>query len=261
MIDLTNKRALVCGSTQGMGKACALAMAELGAEVTLAARDPKALAAVQVELAATGSQKHGTICQDFSDPPALQQKVIDHVKQSGPIHILVNNTGGPPGGLIQEARPEAFLDAIKMHVINNQLLVQALLPGMKEVSYGRVINIISTSVKTPIPGLGVSNTTRGAVASWAKTLAGEVAQFGVTVNNILPGFINTGRIYDVIRARAAQTGKTESDVQSAFLAQVPAGRFGEPAEVARVVCFLASEAASYVTGINRPVDGGRTPAL
>lgn len=261
MIDLTGKRALVCGATQGMGKACALAMARCGAHVTIAARNPESLAATLAELDASTGQQHASICQDFADPEALRDKVAAQVQTTGPVHILLNNTGGPKAGPVLDAQPQAFIDAIKQHVIVNQLLAQTVTAGMKAEKYGRIINIISTSVKTPIPGLGVSNTTRGAVASWAKTLATELAPFGITVNNILPGYIETGRIYDVIRARAAQINKPEQDVQAAFLAQVPAGRFGEPAEVANVACFLASPAASYVTGINLPVDGGRTPTL
>ena len=261
MIDLNGKHALVCGATQGMGKSCALAMARCGARVTLAARNPQSLAACLAELDTTANRQHATICQDFTEPAALAAKVSAHVEQNGPVHILLNNTGGPQAGPIIDAAPRDFLDAINQHVVVNQLLAQTLVPGMKRAGYGRIINIISTSVKTPIPGLGVSNTTRAAVAGWAKTLASELAPFGITVNNILPGFIETGRIHDVIRARAAQLGQPQERVHKAFLAQVPAGRFGSPQEVANVACFLASPAASYVTGINLPVDGGRTPTL
>ena len=261
MVDLEGKRALVCGSTQGIGRACALELAHWGASVTLAARSQEALDRVQKELATSTNQAHANICQDFSNPDALQAKVADHVRRSGTFHILVNNTGGPAGGPILDAHPDAFRTAFSNHVICNQLLVQTLAPGMKEAGYGRIINIISSSVKTPLPGLGVSNTIRGAVASWAKTLAGELGPFGITVNNILPGFIETGRIYDVINDRAAQAGKPATEIEKAFINQIPAGRFGEPKEVAAAVCFLASPAGSYVNGINLPVDGGRTPAL
>jgi len=261
MVDLTGKRALVCGATQGMGRACAVAMAQCGAAVTIAARNPDALATTVSTLDTSAGQKHATICQDFIDADALAAKVAAHVKEVGAIHILLNNTGGPKAGPIIDAAPQAFIDAIKQHVVVNQLLAQTLTPGMKDAAYGRIINIISTSVKTPIPGLGVSNTTRGAVASWAKTLASELAPFGITVNNILPGFIETGRIHDVIKARATQVNLPVKKVHESFLSQVPAGRFGNPEEVANVACFLASPAASYVTGINVPVDGGRTPTL
>ncbi len=261
MIDLSGKRALVCGSTQGMGRACAFEMARLGASVTLVARNHDSLCETCEELDRSAGQDHTTICQDFDDPQALGEKVRAHVEETGPIHILLNNTGGPAGGPILNATPEAFAKAFSQHLVCNQLLTQAVVPGMKAETFGRIINIISTSVKVPIPGLGVSNTTRGAVASWAKTLAGELGPFGITVNNLLPGFIDTARIYDVIKARAKQTGKDPDNVQATFIAQIPAGRFGNPKEVANVVCFLASPAASYVNGINLPVDGGRTPTL
>ena len=261
MIELTGKRALVCGSTQGMGRASAIELARQGANVTLVARNAESLEAVCRDLDRSRGQEHATLCQDFSDPHALGEKVQTYVKETGPIHILLNNTSGPSGGPILAATPDEFIKAFTQHLICNQLLTQAVVPGMKSESYGRIINIISTSVKVPIPGLGVSNTTRGAVESWAKTMAGELGPFGITVNNLLPGFIDTARIYDVINARAKQTGKDPKDIQAMFVAQIPAGRFGSPQEIANVVCFLASPAASYVNGINIPVDGGRTPTL
>ena len=261
MVDLKDRRALVCGATQGMGRACALEIARRGGTVTLAARRQEALDQVTAELDTSAGRRHGSICQDFSDPSALQAKVADDIHKNGPFHILLNNTGGPPGGLLIDAQPEDLRSAYTSHVICNQLLVCTVVPGMKEAGYGRVINIISTSVKTPIPGLGVSNTTRGAVASWAKTLAGELGPLGITVNNVLPGFIDTGRLHEVIDDFAARGGQSTEEVRSALVSQVPAGRFGQPEEVAAVVCFLASSAASYINGINLPVDGGRTPTL
>lgn len=261
MYDLKGKRALVCGSTQGIGRACAIEMARAGASVTLAARNADSLASARTALDTSAGQTHGAICQDFTDPPALEAKVRADIDANGPFHILLNNTGGPAGGPILDAKPQAFLSAYTNHLICNQLLVQAVAPGMKAERYGRIINIISCSVKTPIPGLGVSNTTRGAVASWAKTLAGELAPFGITVNNILPGFIDTDRIYEVIEDRAAAAGIAVEKMQETFISQIPAGRLGTPQEVGFVACFLASPASAYVNGINVPVDGGRTPTL
>ena len=261
MIDLTGKRALVCGCTQGMGRACAVELARQGAEVTLAARSEPALQQVLTELSAAPGQNHGYIAHDFADPFGLHRKVADHVQRRGPIHILLNNTGGPPGGEIAAAKPDDFRKALEMHLIANHLLAQTLLPGMKEAGYGRIINIISISVKTPIPWLGVSNTTRWAVASWAKTLAGEVARFGITVNNVLPGYIATGRLESLIQAKAAKAGQTPDQMRAALCAEVPAGRIGRPEEIAAAVAFLASPAASYINGVNLPVDGGRSPTL
>ena len=177
------------------------------------------------------------------------------------IHILVNNTGGPPGGPITEATPDAFLSAYNNHLICNHLITQTLLPGMKEAGYGRIINVISTSVKIPINGLGVSNTTRGAVANWAKTMANEVAQYGITVNNVLPGTTKTGRIREIIGLGAQRRGVDDAVIEEEWRSRIPLGRFAEPGEVAAAIAFLASPAASYITGINVPVDGGRTGCL
>lgn len=183
------------------------------------------------------------------------------MRTHGPVHILVNNTGGPPSGPLIEAEPQAFERAFANHVISNQLLVQAVLPGMKSSGYGRIINIISTSVKQPIPGLGVSNTIRAAVANWAKTLAGELGPFGITVNNVLPGYTDTARLGSLIQARAQRSGVPEDAVRREMISQIPLGRLARPEEIAAAVVFLASPDASYISGINLPVDGGRTQCL
>jgi len=184
-----------------------------------------------------------------------------HAEAHGPIHILVNNTGGPPGGPIAEAQPEAFLAAFRAHLVNDQILAQALIPGMKDAGYGRIVNVVSTSVREPIAGLGVSNTVRAAVAGWAKTLAGELARFTITVNNVLPGYTKTQRLESIIAARAKAASKDPEAITREMIAQVPAGRFGEAWEVAAAIGFLASPAAAYVTGVSLPVDGGRISAL
>ncbi|HQW85276.1 MAG TPA: SDR family oxidoreductase, partial [Ferruginibacter sp.] len=177
------------------------------------------------------------------------------------VHILVNNTGGPPGGDALTARPDEFLSAFNNHLINNHNLVQAVVPGMKEAGFGRIINIISTSVKAPIKGLAVSNTIRAAVANWAKTLATELGPFGITVNNVLPGFTKTVRADYIISSKAKALNINENDVMKTLVTEIPAGRIGQPEEFGAVVAFLSSPAAAYINGINVPVDGGRLGCL
>lgn len=249
----------MCGSTQGIGKACAMELARLGASVTLVARNEEALAIAQRELPAPGgaAQKHRHLVADFTDWQALREKVAAHTAAHGPVHILINNTGGPPAGPAFEARPEEYLRGFQMHILCNQVLVQAAAPGMREAGYGRIINIISTSVIQPIRGLGVSNTIRGAVGNWARTLAAELAPFGITVNNILPGFTDTARLQSLFRGRAERSGTSIEEVREQALATIPARRLGRPEEIAAVAGFLATPAAAYVNGVNLPVDGGR----
>lgn len=257
-LDLTGKRALVCGSTQGIGKASAIELAKLGASVTLLARDEQKLVGVLAELQSTVHQKHNYLIADFSFPDQLKSALESLQK---PIHILINNTGGPPPGQAIDAAPEAFVKAFSNHLLCNHILVQALVEDMKKENYGRIINVISTSVKVPIRGLGVSNTTRGAVASWAKTLSLELAAFGITVNNVLPGASMTGRLKAVIQANADKAGKTYEEAKKAMISDIPAGRISEPEEVAALIAFLATPAAGYINGTSIPVDGGRTGAI
>lgn len=256
-LNLTGKNALVCGSTQGIGLAVAQELALLGANVTLLARNKTSLEETLASLHKEDNQTHYYLVADFSN----NQQVKNVVEQNNHFHVLVNNTGGPPGGQAIDADTSEFITAFSNHLINNQILAQAVVPFMKSEGYGRIINIISTSVKTPIKGLGVSNTTRGAVASWAKTLANELGGFGITVNNVLPGSTNTQRIWDIVNNNAQKQGVSPEVVEAKMKADVPAGRFAEPFEVAAAVGFLASPAAAYINGINVPVDGGRTGCL
>jgi 3-oxoacyl-[acyl-carrier protein] reductase len=260
-LDLKNKRAIVCGSTQGIGKATAMELASLGANVTLVARNEQSLKQVKSELANNGSQLHSYLCADFSEPQKLRELVEQFIQRSGPVHILVNNTGGPPSGPITKAKPEEFMTAFSQHLICNHILAQACLEGMKNSGYGRIINIISTSVKAPLPNLGVSNTIRAAVGNWAKTMANELGKFGITVNNVLPGATATQRLSSIIENKASKTSVSNEEVKKEMLHEIPLGRFADPAEVANAVAFLASPAAAYINGINLPVDGGRTPNL
>lgn len=256
--NLTNKNALVCGSTQGIGKATAIQLAELGTTVTLIARNETKLKAVLSELSTPNGQQHSYIVADFQNPKELQEKIIASNKQ---FHILINNTGGPAGGPVFNASLDEFESAFTQHLKCNHVLVQAVVPAMKNFGYGRIINIISTSVKQPLAGLGVSNTIRGAVANWSKTLAGELGSYGITVNNVLPGATGTERLKQIITNKADKTGKSFDDVANAMKNDIPAKRFAQPEEIANAVVFLASEAASYINGINVPVDGGRTKSL
>lgn len=226
--------------------------------MTLVARDEEALRSVQESLPTDPGQNHSWVCADFADRETLRGRVAAHVGAAGPFQILVNNTGGPESGPITDATPEDFLRALSDHVGCSQLLVQILLPGMREAAYGRIVNIISTSVIAPIPGLGVSNTTRAAVANWARTLAQELGPFGITVNNVLPGYTDTGRLRDLLHRAAEKQGADATELRRHWESLIPLRRFAEPAEVAAVVGFLVSPAASYVSGANLPVDGGRT---
>ena len=257
-LDLKNKNAIVCGSTQGIGEASAIELAKLGANVTLVARNESKLSDVLNSLDVQTGQSHSFVCVDFSDTEKLKTE-INLLK--GTYHILVNNTGGPAAGPITDASTQSFEDAFKMHLINNQVLVQKVIEGMKQEGFGRIVNIISTSVKAPIAGLGVSNTIRAAVANWAKTLSVEVGSYGITVNNVLPGFTNTNRLKSLIIKKAETQGKSEDIILKTMKSQVPVARFGEANEVANAVAFLCTPAASYINGINLPVDGGRTKSL
>jgi len=259
-LDLNGKTALVCGSTQGIGKASAMELAELGATVLLLSRNEEKLKAVVSELDSTNNQAHQYFVADFSDTNNVKE-VIKNIASQHEVHILVNNTGGPAGGPIVEAEGEAFINAFNQHLINNQQLVQGVIPAMKAANYGRVINIISSSVKAPLNGLGVSNTIRGAVASWSKTMANELGQFGITVNNVLPGATMTARLDSIAANKANKTGSTKEEVLKQMASAAPAQRVGQAEEIANAVAFLASPAAAYINGINLPVDGGRTPCL
>ncbi|MEY3398319.1 MAG: hypothetical protein RL220_913 [Bacteroidota bacterium] len=259
-LSLKGKRALVCGSTAGIGRAAAIELAGLGATVTLMARNAEKLEETLKKLDTSAGQSHEILVADFSHPAQVQE-VISSYAADNKIHILVNNTGGPPAGKILDAEVEAFRVAFNNHLINNHTLAIALIPGMKADGYGRIINVISTSVKQPLAGLGVSNTVRAAVANWSKTLAAEVAPFGITVNNVLPGATETGRLQEIISGKANKLAVDETEVRKEMEREIPAGRLGKPEEIAAAIAFLASPAAAYINGINVPVDGGRTLCL
>jgi 3-oxoacyl-[acyl-carrier protein] reductase len=259
-LDLKGKTAVVCGSTQGLGYASAAELALLGCNVVLMARNEEKLKTAVESLYHINDQSHSYLVADFTNTDSVKETIAGFTK-SNQVHILVNNTGGPAGGKAIDAAAESFTIAFNNHLINNHNLTQAVVPGMKDAGYGRIINIISTSVKAPLPDLGVSNTIRAAVASWAKTLANELGQFGITVNNVLPGFTKTVRADYVVSTKASKTGKSEEEVMKALVAEIPVGRIGQPEEFGAAVAFLASPAAAYINGINLPVDGGRLTCL
>jgi 3-oxoacyl-[acyl-carrier protein] reductase len=260
-LTLTHKTALVCGSTQGIGKAVALELAEMGANIVLLSRNEEKLRETLAELSSSHGQKHQFVVADFNQPMELKKAVSTLIQGGTNIHILINNTGGPKGGAIKDADPSEFISAFNQHLICNHILAQLVYPGMIADNYGRIINIISTSVKQPLPNLGVSNTIRGAVASWSKTLANELGAFGITVNNVLPGATNTQRLQTLAQIKADQTGETVDEVLTEMGKESPMKRIALPEEIAAAVAFLASPAASYINGINVPVDGGRTKSL
>ena len=260
-INLQKKRALISGSTQGIGRAIARDFAAAGAEVILFARNEDALKKTLADLPANHQQNHQFLIADFSKPEQVAHAIKEFIFINNPIHIIVNNTGGPSPGLAIEADIQDYRIAFNQHLINNQIILQALLPTMKEAGYGRIINIISTSVKTPIPGLGVSNTIRGAVASWAKTISNELGPFGITVNNILPGLTKTNRLASLIEKKAKDAGISVGQMENQMKSTIPIKRFAEVEEISALACFLASPLASYITGTSIRADGGNTPSI
>ncbi|GGZ58024.1 short-chain dehydrogenase/reductase [Lysobacter xinjiangensis] len=259
-LDLTGRHALVCGASEGIGRAAALELAAMGADVTVLARRAEALQDVVAALPVRGAQAHGWIAADVSQLDALDAQVRGLVAGK-PVHVLVNNTGGPPGGPAHTAPLDAYRDAFARHLLANQVLVQAVVGGMQAANWGRIVNVVSTSVREPIANLGVSNTVRGAVASWAKTISRELAGHGITVNNVLPGYTKTSRLAQILADRAKAGGQSEDEVAASMLRTVPAGRFAEAKEVAAVIAFLCSPAAAYVNGVSLAVDGGRMQSI
>jgi len=259
-LDLKNKTAIVCGATQGIGLGVAQELAKEGVNLILVARNKEKL--IRCIHSLKQPQKHSFICVDFSKPNELKKELALYFKKHKTIvHILINNTGGPKSGPIEKATTSDFINAFNMHVLCNHILCSFVVPGMKKLGYGRIINIISTSVKIPITGLGVSNTIRGAVANWSKTMANELGEFQITVNNVLPGYTNTGRLTSLFEKMSSSQKKPIKEIEQNIINNVPLKRIGTVNDIANIVTFLASRKASYISGVNIPVDGGRTGSL
>lgn len=255
-INLRGKVALVCGSSQGIGKAIAVQLAYSGAKVILLSRNEDKLKEIVEDLTQKTGQTHLYITCDVSILDELEKKITILLNEIGAIHILVNNTGGPSPGLLYTSKVEPLQIAFQQHVMSAQKLINLILPTMIENHFGRIINIVSVGMREPIENLGVSNTIRGAMGSWAKTLSKELASFGITVNNILPGYTLTERLRSLIEVRAKNKSNTYAEEAENILKMIPARRFGTPEEIAYLATFLASEYSCYINGASIPIDGG-----
>ena len=260
-INLTDKTALVCGGSQGLGLATAKELALLGATIILASRNADKLKAAVQQLDNSAGQLHSYLVLDLSAPQEAKIIMETWLLKGSTIHILINNAGGPPAGSIIRTDVVELKKAFNTHLLGSHVLARLILPGMRQAGYGRIINILSTAVKQPINGLGISNSIRAALANWAKTLANEIGYGGITVNNVLPGYINTNRLDYLFNQQADDQGISKLEILTRTLSSIPAKRLGEPGEFGAIVAFLCTPAAAYINGINLPVDGGRTGNL
>lgn len=257
---IVGRTALVAASSKGLGRAVAEELAAEGARVVLCARGAEALEATRAALADSGAEVTA-VAADLTDPLQVERVIEVGVQAFGPIDILITNTGGPPPGPFESHTPEAWSEAVRQNLDSVLNLTRSVLPAMKERRWGRIITITSVAVKQPVDGLILSNSIRAAVTGFAKTLANEVAPFGITVNNVMPGYTRTERLDQLAADIAERSGGSVEDAFSAWEGQIPLGRVGDPREFAALVAFLASERASYITGTSIAVDGGAIKAL
>jgi len=255
-LGIRGKVAIVTASSRGLGRAVAEELATEGVTLVLCARDKSSLEATAESIRQTRGASVTSIVADVSDPADIERVWECARGAFGRVDILVNNAGGPPAGPFESHPPSAWSDALKLNFESAVNMTRAVLPGMKERRWGRIINITSIAVKQPVDNLILSNSVRAAVTGFARTLANEVASYGVTVNNVMPGYTLTDRISDLASSNAAQRGVSADSIVATWETQIPAGRLGTPAEFAAMVTFLASERASYTTGASIPVDGG-----
>ncbi len=256
-LDLSGKWALVGGSSKGIGLAVAQELSRLGASVILTGRDETALMAAKATLAGPNE----TVVVDFQSNSSIDKLLAGITEKGRTINILVNNAGGPPSGSFMESRADAMIQALNTHLFAMDQMSRALAPGMRSSGYGRIVNIVSVTARVPLKNMILSNTVRGAVLNWSKTVSLELAPYGITVNNILPGYTRTQRAIDLWQSLSKNQGCSPEDIEKNWKSQVPMGRLAEPEEIANVVAFLCSPAASFVTGISMPVDGGWTPSV
>lgn len=259
-LNLKGKVALVVASSQGLGKAIALDLAKEGAHIMLTSRNKEKLKAVQEEIQqyATGNVSYFPC--DITKPSEIEALIQKTNDELGKIDILINNAGGPPGGTFDKFSDEEWQNAFELNLLSYVRLIRATLPDLKQ-SGGRIINIASSSIKMPIPGLILSNTFRLGIIGLAKSLAEELAPYNILVNTVAPGRIATDRTAYLDQMKADNLGKTREEVEASSKQMIPLGRYGEPEEFAKVVTFLASEASSFVTGSSLLVDGGMIKAI
>lgn len=259
-VSLEGKKALVGGSSRGIGRAVAWQLAASGASVTLMARSEDLLKELAARLPAENGQQHGYLVVDFTDTGAYRKKIASYFEKNT-VDILVNNTQGPPAGNSLEMQEESYQEAFDLLFKSVLITTQLALKHMFRQKWGRVINVASVSVKEPLAYLALSNTIRAAVVTWAKSLATDVGAYGITVNNVLTGYFDTERIGQLNEKKAAVQGVPVNEVRAAMEAMVPVRRIGRPEEYGYLVAFLASDKASYITGINLPIDGGLLKSL
>lgn len=255
-LGLRDKVALVAASSRGLGRAVAEELAREGASLVLCARAAQALDETADAIRRESGVRVTTVAADLAEPAGVGDVVHAALRDMGRVDVLVTNAGGPPAGPFEAHTPADWLHAVRTNLDSVVNLVRLVLPGMKERRWGRIVNITSIAVKQPVDNLILSNSVRSAVTGFARTLANEVASFNVTVNNVMPGYTATDRVTALAEKNAALRGTSADDERARWEREIPAGRLGDPRELAALVTFLASERASYTTGASIPVDGG-----
>jgi 3-oxoacyl-[acyl-carrier protein] reductase len=255
-LSLSGKRALVLGASSGIGEACAMALASQRASVTVLARNEAKLQALCSQLKVAGAMDAHAVACDMDDLTGFAGAIERIQKEQGPIHISVHNSGGPKSGPLLEKTEDDLLGTFRRHQLTAHLLVRLLVPGMRDAGYGRFLHVLSTAAKEPVPGLGLSSTVRAGMVGWIKAMADELPP-GVTINGVLPGYVDTDRLKELEQAIGQRTGQAPAAVRKSWIDGIPEGRLARPDELGAVVLFLASPMASYIRGVCVPVEGGR----